>query len=72
MQSYRRFPNDKEFKREFRTRDLYNFSRSSYYLRRLENHDSKERVLMDELTIEHILPQNPNLSIEWQKGLKLA
>ncbi|MDE2771722.1 MAG: DUF262 and DUF1524 domain-containing protein [Bacteroidota bacterium] len=69
MQSYRRFPNDKEFKREFRTRDLYNFSRSSYYLRRLENHDSKERVLMDELTIEHILPQNPNLSKEWQKAL---
>lgn len=49
MTSYRRFPNDEEFKKELECRDLYNFrSRSyrsrSYLLRRLENHDRKERV----------------------------
>lgn len=70
MPSYRRFPNDEEFKRELKTRDLYNFTRSSYYLRRLENFGhEKEPVFMDKLTIEHILPQNRDLSIEWQQAL---
>lgn len=69
MPSYRRFPSDEEFKREFKTRDLYNFSRRSYWLRRLENHGSKEQVLVNELTIEHILPQNENLSEKWKKAL---
>lgn len=69
MPSYRRFPTDDEFKREFQIRDLYNSPRRSYWLRRLENHDRKERVPVDEYTIEHILPQNPNLSPEWQVAL---
>ena len=58
LPSYRRFPGDEEFKREFVVRDLYNFPRRSYWLRRLENHGRKERVPVDEYTIEHILPQN--------------
>ena len=69
MPSYRRFPGDEEFKREFSTRDLYNFRNRSYWLRRIENHDRKERVWVDEYTIEHILPQNKNLSTEWQSDL---
>jgi predicted transport protein len=55
--------------RDVRTRDLYNFRSRSYWLRRLENHDRKERVLVDEYTIEHILPQNENLSVEWKSEL---
>ena len=31
-------------------RDLYNFPRRSYWLRRIENHDRKERVPVDEYT----------------------
>jgi len=69
LPSYRRFPNDEEFKREFQTRDLYNFARRSYWLRRLENYGRKERVNVDEYTIEHILPQNPNLSEAWKHAL---
>ena len=65
LSSYRRFPGDEEFKREISVRDLYNFPRRSYWLRRLENHDRKERVPVDEYTIEHILPQNENLSATW-------
>jgi predicted transport protein len=38
-------------------------------LRRLENHDRKERVPVDEYTIEHILPQNPDLSPAWKQAL---
>ena len=69
LPSYRRFPNDEEFKREFVARDLYNFPRRSYWLRRLENYGRKERVPVDEYTIEHIMPQNDNLSAAWCKDL---
>lgn len=69
LPSYRRFPSGEEFRRELKVRDLYNFRSRSYWLRRLENHDRKERVPVDEYTIEHILPQNENLSQQWQVAL---
>lgn len=69
MPSYRRFPSDAEFMRELKVRDLYNFRSRSYWLRRLENYGRKERVPVDEYTIEHILPQNENLSQVWQDSL---
>jgi len=69
LPSYRRFPKNEEFQRELKTRDLYNFRSRSYWLRRLENHGRKEQVVMAEYTIEHILPQNENLSVEWQQAL---
>lgn len=69
LPSYRRFPGNEEFKRELATRDLYNFPRRSYWLRRMENHDRRERVPVDEYTIEHILPQNQNLSDKWREPL---
>ncbi len=67
--SYRRFPDDDEFKRSLRTRDLYHFPRRSYWLRRFENFGRNEYVPVDEYTIEHIMPQNENLSEGWRKAL---
>ena len=67
LPSYRRFPNDDEFKRELKIRDLYNFRSRSYWLRRLENDKRRERV--EEFTIEHIMPQNENLSAKWREEL---
>ncbi len=69
LPSYRRFPSDDEFRRDLQTRDLYHFRSRSYWLRRLENHGRKERVAVDEYTIEHILPQNPALSDVWKQDL---
>jgi uncharacterized protein with ParB-like and HNH nuclease domain/predicted transport protein len=69
LSSYRRFPLDDEFERELKVRDLYRIRSRSYWLRRLENHGRKERVAVSEYTVEHILPQNENLSIEWQRAL---
>lgn len=69
LPSYRRFPGDEEFRRDLQTRDLYNFRSRSYWLRRMENHGRKERVPVDQYTIEHILPQNENLSVAWQEAL---
>lgn len=69
LPSYRRFPKDAEFQHEIQHRDLYNFKRRSYWLRRLENAGRKERVPVEEYTIEHILPQNPALSPDWRADL---
>lgn len=70
LPSYRRFPNDEEFRRELQVRDLYHFGgRAAYWLRRLENHNRKERVAVAEYTIEHILPQNDKLPAQWQADL---
>jgi len=69
LPSYRRFPNDEEFRRELKSRDLYNFRSRSYWIRRLENYGRKERVQVDEYTIEHIMPQNENPSTVWKTEL---
>ncbi len=69
LPSYRRFPSDEEFRRDLQTRDLFNFRSRSYWLRRMENYGRKERVPVDEYTIEHILPQNENLSVAWKTAL---
>lgn len=69
LPSYRRFPSDEEFRRALPERDLYNIRVRSYWLRRFENFQRKERVVVDEYTIEHIMPQNPALSAEWREAL---
>jgi predicted transport protein len=69
LPSYRRFPGDEEFERELVVRDMYNLPRRSYWLRRLENAGRKERVFVEEYTVEHIMPQNENLSAEWRQEL---
>jgi uncharacterized protein with ParB-like and HNH nuclease domain/predicted transport protein len=69
LPTYRRFPTDEEFQREIKLRNLYQFRSRSYWLRRLENHGRKERVVIEDYTIEHILPQNEFLSKEWQTDL---
>lgn len=67
--SYRRFPEDDEFAHELISRNLYNFRLRSYWLRRLENYGRKEAVPVEHYTIEHIMPQNPDLSEEWREAL---
>ena len=69
LPSYRRFPQDAEFQRQMKVRNLYHFNRRSYWLRRFENHDRKERVMVQDYTIEHIMPQNENLNADWQADL---
>lgn len=69
LPSYRRFPRDEEFHRNFQSRDLYQFRLRNYWLRRLENHGRKEPVPVAEYTIEHILPQNEQLRPEWRTAL---
>jgi uncharacterized protein with ParB-like and HNH nuclease domain/predicted transport protein len=69
LPSYRRFPSNEEFRLAFETKDLYNIYSRAYWLRKMENFGRKELVAVENYTIEHILPQNPNLSDEWKNDL---
>src|SRR5690554_4933798 len=69
MDGYRRFPSDTEFVKELQIKDVYNFRSRNYLLESLENYNRKELVNAENYTIEHILPQNMNVSIQWQNEL---
>lgn len=69
LDSYKKFPSDTEFQKEIVIKDVYNFRNRNYLLDRLENYHRKEPVPVDEYTIEHILPQNKDLSSEWKSML---
>jgi uncharacterized protein with ParB-like and HNH nuclease domain/predicted transport protein len=69
MDSYRRFPTNEEFKQAFVIRDIYNLRIRHYLLEKLENYEQKELINIDKCTIEHILPQNKDLSQDWQQML---
>ena len=69
LSASQRFSRDEEFGASLRTADLYNFPRSAYLLRNLENAGRKEPVSVAEYTIEHIMPQNENLPAAWRDAL---
>jgi hypothetical protein len=65
-----RFPKDGETKEQLKKRDVYSLKNDTlrYILERLENHNNKERVTIDEgITIEHIFPQHPVSA--WREAL---
>ena len=65
-----KFPTDKEFKYKFIEKEIYHDRKfTKYFLDKLENYERKERVNVDEYTIEHIMPQNKNLSKDWREKL---
>ncbi|MGG1663136.1 GmrSD restriction endonuclease domain-containing protein [Brevibacillus sp. NRS-1366] len=67
--SHRRFPKNEEFVQELVIKDVYNFRNRNYLLRKLENFNRKEIVDIESYTIEHIMPQNQNLSTKWRQDL---
>ena len=66
---YKEFPNDERFTKAFMTRDVYNMRSRNFILRQLENFGNKAPICIENYTIEHIMPQNRNLSPEWQEML---
>lgn len=69
LRTYRRFPTNDEFEYEFSHRNVYKYSLAKYLLRKIENFGKKELVSVENYSIEHVMPQNENLSTEWQKEL---
>lgn len=69
IKDYTRFPKDVEFKNSFIEKNIYNSRNRNYILRKLENYNRREYVNVEDYTIEHIMPQNKNLSKEWRDEL---
>jgi predicted transport protein len=67
-ESYR-FANDDEFRNALEERDIFGKRVCFDLLDRLENHNSKESTNTTNYSIEHIMPQNEKLSVEWRKML---
>ncbi|MHB8545690.1 MAG: HNH endonuclease family protein [Nitrosotalea sp.] len=66
---YRRFPKDEEFQSQFMIKDVYNIRNTKYLLGKLENYNTKELVNIANCTVEHIMPQDKNLSSTWKQEL---
>ena len=67
--TYKEFPDNDKFEGAFVSRDIYNMRARNYILSRLENFEKKAPIIIENYTIEHIMPQNKNLSSEWQADL---
>lgn len=66
---YKEFPTDEKFTAAFVTRDIYNMRSRNFILGHLENFENKAPIIIENYTIEHIMPQNSNLSSAWQTML---
>jgi predicted transport protein len=64
-----RFPENDEFRIALQERDMYGKRVCFDLLDRLENHDSKEPTDTSKYSIEHIMPQNQKLTLDWRKML---
>lgn len=64
-----RVPNDDEFENALIYKEIYRLQskNKNFLLESLENHNSAYSIQMDELTIEHIMPQK--LTREWKNKL---
>ena len=67
--TYKEFPDNDKFEGAFESRDIYNMRARNYILSRLENFENKAPIIIENYTIEHIMPQNKNFSSEWQAAL---
>lgn len=66
---YKEFPNDEKFAATFVQRDIYSMRTRNFILSQLENYGNKAPIVIENYTIEHIMPQNSSLSPEWQQML---
>lgn len=66
---YKEFPDDAKFKAAFVTRDVYNMRARNFILSHLENFNNKAPIIIENFTIEHIMPQNSNPRDEWKQAL---
>ena len=66
---YKEFPDDDKFAAAFVSRDIYTMRSRNFIISHLENYGNKAPIIIENYTIEHIMPQNSSLSPEWQQML---
>lgn len=66
---YKEFPDDDKFGKAFVTKDIYNMRSRNFILSHLENFGNKAPIIIENYTIEHIMPQSNNLRDDWKTML---
>lgn len=66
---YKEFPDDDKFGKALVTKDIYNMRSRNFILSHLENFGNKAPIIIENYTIEHIMPQSSNLKDEWKTML---
>lgn len=66
---YKEFPDDDKFGKAFVTKDIYNMRSRNFILSHLENFGNKAPIIIENYTIEHIMPQSSNLRDDWKTML---
>jgi uncharacterized protein with ParB-like and HNH nuclease domain/predicted transport protein len=61
----RRYPSKIEFIEALQSRDVYDMRICRYLLERLANRGNEEVVMSENISIEHVLPQNKELNADW-------
>jgi|TARA_R110001583_G_scaffold158927_1_gene310754 uncharacterized protein with ParB-like and HNH nuclease domain/predicted transport protein len=64
-----RFPSDTEFDQALKNHELYGLRILKFLLTNLENRGSKEVIDTSNFSVEHVMPQNQKLRIEWREML---
>ncbi|KPL91701.1 GmrSD restriction endonuclease domain-containing protein [Herpetosiphon geysericola] len=67
--SYRRFPNDEEFRRELLAKDINNFRNRNYLLYGIHMGSPEASHDLSNLSVTQIVPTSNPLSVEWQNEL---
>ena len=62
-------PGDAEFKEALKYNNLYKKNALCRFLLTSIENQGKEKLITDNLTIEHIMPQNKDLSVDWREML---
>ena len=62
-------PDDRVYTQALKENNLYRKNALCKFLLAAIENQGKEKIIIDNLTIEHIMPQNKNLSTDWQKML---
>lgn len=70
MEGAQRFPKNNEFSIDFLKRDVYHLRTIKHILSKIERFENeKERVDLSTCNVEHIMPQNRNVSDSWKQEL---
>ena len=69
LDSYKRMPSDDEFTKGLKVKDIYNMRTRNYILSKFENFNNKSPIIIENYTVEHIMPQTKNLNEAWKKDL---
>ena len=60
---------DDEFTKGLKVKDIYNMRTRNYILSKFENFNNKSPIIIENYTVEHIMPQTKNLNEAWKKDL---